>query len=695
MQSSDALHLLLLTHSQNEAESLVSLLRNAGRATRAHHVQTQADLLDQLQSKSWDLIIGYPKVGDLTYDEVLKTITRLNKDLPVIVINDNVDAALTEDCLRKGAAALVKADDSNILLLVIQQQLQYLRSRRELRALEVRMRETDKRCQSLLESSRDPLAYIHDGMHVFANQAYLDLFGYHFVDDLEGMPILDMIDATAQQAFKTFLKTHSKDSNQEFTSTGLDGEGQPFPMRMTFSPATYADEECTLVVIKLSNDNSELEEKLKEISARDLLTGLYNKPYLIEQLESATDKAVLKGAKGAVLCVNLDDFGRIKSEVGISLADKVITDIGNLIKNKCQPTDVIARVGEDIFACLRMGTDAESAMNFAETLRNAIEHCLVEVGNRTVTATARIGVALITETSSRPEDILQQAHSASDDVRKLKNHERGNGVCLYMPKENSKEATVNLEQVVTDAIRSNSFRLLFQPLISLRGDEIEHYEAFLRLKLPNGEELSAGEFFSNPNISNALKCKVDRWVILHTTKMLGEHRSKGHNTRMFINLSAASLLDASLPGWVSVAISTAKLPKGAVVLQFHEDDASRMLKQAQDFTQALLERGIPAGINRFGCALNPLNILKHLAVDYIKVDGSFTKELTNNNDAQTHLKQLLSELHEENKITIIPLVENATSVATLWQMGAHFIQGYYVQPPQAAMTFDFNDESEI
>ncbi len=697
MSTRETLHLLLLTHTQNEAESIVSLLRNSGSATRAHQVTSLVDLNEQLQEKSWDLLLAYPQVGEVHYDELLKLVKRLNKDLPVILLNEDVDAMQMEACIRKGACTMVPIDESNLLLLVIQRELRHLRARRELRTLEVRLRDAEKRGQNLLESSRDPVAYIHDGMHVYANQAYLDLFGYQSVDDLEGMPIMDMLDASAQPDFKTFLKTLQQDGNHnhELKSTGINGKGQAFAMRMTFSPATYGDEECTQVVINTNADNSEVEARLKEISSRDLMTGLYNKPFLMGRLEQAVDKAVLKGARGAVLYVNVDHFGKIKSDIGISHADTVICEIANALKSRIGENDTLARIGEDIFCCLRMGVDAEGALQFAEQLRDMVEHLLIEIGNRTVTVTVSIGLALISETSSRPDDILQQSHHASDDVRKQPGKERGNGVHLFAPKDQDdiKESR-NLQQILTDAIRNNGFRLLFQPMISLRGDETEHYETLLRLTLPDGDEVSAGEFFANPDISDDLKRKIDRWVVLHTTKLLGEHRAKGHNTRMFINLSAASLADEALPGWIGVAINAAKLPKGSVVFQFHEDDASRMLKQAQDFSHALQEKGIPSALSRFGCALNPMHVLKHLAVSYVKVDGSFTQELSNT-DAQKHLKGLLEQLHEEEKLTIIPLVENATSVASLWQMGVHFIQGYYVQAPQAALSFDFSDENEM
>ncbi len=697
MSSRETLHLLLLTHTQNEAESIVSLLRNSGSATRAHQIESLADLNEQLQEKSWDLLLAYPQVGDIRYEELLNLIKRLNKDLPVILLNDEVDAMQMEGCIRKGACIMVPIDESNLLLLVIQRELRHLRSRRDVRMLEVRLRDAEKRGQSLLESSRDPVAFIHDGMHVYANKAYLDLFGYPSAEDLEGMPIMDMLDTAAQSEFKQFLKTLQQDSNQrlEFSSTGINGKGQPFAMRMSFAPASYADEECTQVVIYTSSGNADLEEKLHEINSRDLLTGLYNKPFLIGQLEQAVDKAVMKGAHGGVLYINIDQFGKIKSDVGISHADTVIVEVAHALKARLSEQDTLARIGEDIFCCLRMDSDADAILKLADNLRDTIEHLLIEIGNRTVTATASIGVALISDTSSRPDDILQQAHHAADEVRKEADTIRGNGVHLFVAKEQHEEKHAqNLQKTLTDAIRSNSFRLLFQPMISLRGDETEHYETLLRLKMPDGNELSAGQFFADPSVSDELKRKIDRWVVLHTTKLLSEHRAKGHNTRMFINLCGASLADEALPGWIGVAINAANLPKGSVVFQFHEDDASRMLKQAQDFSHGLMEKGIPTALSRFGCALNPLHILKHLAVSYVKVDGSFTQELSNA-DAQKHLKELLTQLHEEEKLTIVPLVENATSVASLWQLGVHFIQGYYVQAPQAALSFDFSDDSEM
>lgn len=689
--SRETLHLLLLTDTQNEAESIVSLFRNAGHATRAHHIQSLQDFMEQLQEKSWDMVFAAPEVNDLAYSDLLTQIDRLNIDLPLILLSNELTTEAQLAALKAGAKAIAPTEEPNLLLLLFQQELHNLSARREVRELEVRLRDAEKRCQSLLESSRDAIAYIHDGMHIYGNKNYLELFGYQSSDELEGIPILDMIDSGEHQNFKQFLRSAHNEGGL-LATRGINGKGQPFAMQLELSPAVYEEEECTLVHVVISNDSSELEAKLERIRNLDQLTGLYNKPYLNARLEDAVTKAVRKGERGALIYIDLDSFGKTISEIGINQSDTIILAAANAFKGVASQTDILARTGEDIFCLLRMGCEAETALELAEQLRSKLADLLIEVGNRTVTMTASIGVALITDSNSRPLQIAQQAHSAS--LFAAKHHKGGNHIHLYVAKDNHQPSSDSLEQTLITALKENLFSIVFQPLISLRGVEVEHYEALLRLRLADGSEKSAGEFFVNPDISDEIKCKIDRWVIFHTAKLLGEHLSKGHNSKIFINLCSASLADSTLVKWINSLTRAAKLPKGSLIFQFHENDAIVMLKQAQDFTRALQANGVATSISRFGGAVNPMQALSHLAVEYVKIDGSFTQELSNA-DTQKQLKSMLGKLHQAEKITIIPSVENASAMATLWQTGAHFLQGYGVQAPQAGMTFNFGDEQEI
>ncbi len=693
--SRDTLHLLLLTHDQNDAEGLVSLLRNSGRATRAHMVSSITDFTDQIQDKTWDLVLAEPNAQDIDPKELFKQIKRLDKDLPVIILAEDVDPMQLEFYLKLGACDLVPEDESNLLSMVIQRELSNLNSRRALRTTQVKLRDAEKRCQSLLESSKDALTYIHDGMHIYANQAYLDLFGYDSVDDLEGMPVMDMVASRDQDNLKKSLKSFLvAGGSVDLKYSGVKTDNTEIPITMSLSSATYADESCTQIVIRANSDSSNLEAKLKEFSSRDLLTGLYNKPYFMDSLESAVDRAVLKGNVGAAIYINVDRFGRVKSQVGINNADSILFSVADYLKSAIEEGDTLARIGEDIFAWIRPNINAEQALAVSEKFRDGIEHLVIDANSQTVTITASIGVALINDSCSDPSDIIQRAHQAADAVRNEEGHEKGNGVHLYVAEEVAPDNTEEgIEKQVIDALKASSFNLLFQPLINLKGEEQEHYETLLRLPQSNGEELSAGEFLNGFAISEDLKRKIDRWVILHSTKLLSEHRQQNLKTRLFVNLSAASLMDESLSSWIGVALNAAKLESDSVIFQFNEEDATKFLTQAQTFTSDLKAKGYSCALSRFGCSLKPFQALKHLSIDYIKVDGSFTHELNQPESLET-LKQMLAELHEQELKTIVPLVESASAVASLWQLGAHFIQGYYVQAPQAGMAYNFSDDDE-
>jgi diguanylate cyclase (GGDEF)-like protein/PAS domain S-box-containing protein len=579
--------------------------------------------------------------------------------------------------------------------MVIQRELVNLDNRRTLRTTQVKLRDAEKRCHGLLESSKDAITYIHDGMHIYANQAYLDLFGYSNVDDLEGMPVMDMVASGDQENLKKALKSFlTTGGNIDLKYSGLKTDSSTFPLTMSLSSATYADESCTQIVICANSNNSDLKEKLKEINNRDLLTGLYNKPYFVDSLEAAVDRAVLKGSASAAMYINIDKYGRVKSQVGINNADTVLCNVAKYLKSAIDENDTLARIGEDVFAWIRPNINAEEALAAAEKFRKGIEHLVIDANSRTVTITASIGVALINDSCSDPRDILQRSHQASDAVRYDQGRKKGNGIHLFVAQEVALDNTANsIEHQVIEALKAGSFDLLFQPLVNLKGNEQEHYETLISMPQSDREEVSAGDFLNGSTINDDLKRKIDRWVILHSTKLLSEHRQQHSKTRLFVNLSAASFMDNTLMSWIGVALSAAKLDSDSVIFQFNEEDATKFLTQAQEFTANLKANNYECSLSRFGCSLKPFQTLKHLTLDYVKVDGSFTHEL-NKPESLATLKEMLAELHGQELKSIVPLVESASAFASLWQLGTHFIQGYYVQAPQAGMVYNFSDNEE-
>ena len=692
MSSKKPVRLLILEASQNRAEELIVLLRKAGRATRAHQIESAEDLQNQLKEQKWDLLLGVSEANDLTMEQAIGIIRESERDIPIILIAEGRDPESITAGLRLGALDVALDDDDERLTMIIERELSNLYHRRERRRAEKEVSEIDRRNQLLLASSTAAIGYVHEGMHIYTNSTYSKMFGYEDPDDFAGIPIIDLISSSDQGKFKAFLKSYDKNESESEEFICVTSEDKQITASLSLSPATYDGESCTQVIFKVSSDaDTAYEERIKELSSQDLLTGLPNRASLIEQLDTAVDKSSNQGQASILMYISIDNFAKLRTEAGISNADLVLADLANLLAELTAEEHLIARFGDDVFALLYNSGDKEAAAQMAENLRGQVEERMSDVAGKSYQSTTSIGLALVSESSSSAEDVISRAYQACTSM------ESGNGVNFYQAAEvKMGEAGVsltseNIKDMIKTAIENNAFKLMFQPIISLHGDDDEQFEVLLRLVDDDDNELLPGQFLGPAEDAGLLE-KLDRWVILQSIQMLSEHRSTGSKAKLFINLTHKSMSDETFLPWMSVALKAAKLPSDAVILQIHESDATAYIKQAASFTKGMSALHCKTSINHFGCSLNPMNLLKHLTPDFVKLDDSFAQEIDQSEEKLAELKKMVTSLQETGVLTAISGIEDPMILSTLWQAGITFIQGYYLSPPLENMDYDFASE---
>lgn len=694
MNPNDTIRLLILNDSRQEAERLISMLNNAGKPTRAQHVENEEVLTKLLQEQAWDLLIGHSATENVSPSNALKHIKRLNKDVPVILLTDDEGSQPIVEGLKMGAVDVVRLDEDQHLLLVIQRELDNHEQRQLRRRADRKQKEAERRGQQLLDSSRDSIAYVQDGMYLYANESFAELFGYEDRDDIECMPVIDMIEEQDQDKAKSFMKDFVIKGDEGEMSylafNAIKNDGSSKLVTMQVSNAIYDEEPCIQFVVHAKKagdvDDSVLQAQLNEIKQQDVTTGLFNRHYMSELLQQRIDGSEDAKSASALLTLEIDDFSsKVRSVVGMAGSDVVLGDIAALLKKSCDDSCELARFSDHAFSILVSPITAEKAVSLGETICKKIEDHIIEVDGRTVQTTLSVGISLINETSINTEAVIDQSMQALAEIRDNNN---GNGVKLFEPKV-SKDSPENMASVVKAALEKDQFKLLFQPIISLRGSEEEHYEVLLRMVTDEGEEVSPYQFLEAASEINA-SAKIDRWVILESIKMLSEHHKKGNTTKLIINLSKQSVLDESLVPWLGVAFKAAGLAASSIVFQISESEVTNHMTAAKALYEGVEKLGCATSMSNFGCSLNPFNTLKHISTSCIKIDGSFTLDIQNNNESPETLTNLLKELHAADKITVVPFVENANVLSTLWQAGVHYIQGHYLQGPSADMNYDFS-----
>lgn len=694
--------LLVINDSQQEAQRLISMFQNAGKPCRAQHISSEDAFNKIIEEQSWDLAIIHNEADGIPPANIIRTIRKYNHDLPTIILSDADEAAERSvvDGMKLGACDVVKLDDDQHLLMVVARELENRRQRKQTRAAERKVREMERRNRELLDSSRDGIAFIQDGMLIYANDSFAEMSGYDARDDIEYQPIMDMVESGDQQRVKSELKdfslqnfSHQNSASEEhhlsFNIKAASGEFKKIDCKLELGQ--FEDESCIQLLLYANLANNEvLEAEIENIKTTDIITGLNNKVLFNDKLSQLIGGATQNETSHSFFYIDIDQFEeKVESLVGIDGADEVLAAVAGFIQAHSEAKDFLARIGDHSFAILTDENNPEKLLNTGNMLCELIREHFFEVKSKTLRITCSIGIAIINETSIDAQAVINQATQSIDTLRKRNNTTAGDGVNIYHCTENEKSILISDLQ---KAINNDDFKLLFQPVISLRGDETERYEVLLRMTDEQGEEILPSQFLQTAENMQAIT-KIDRWVLLESIKHLSNYNQKSTRAQLMVNLHHHSLCDESLLPWLQVAFKASKVDPSALILQAKESDIAQYLTASKKFIDEAASIGVSFCINKFGCALEPLTLLDHIDTEYVKVDGSFTLDVQENSENLEIMSALLASLHERNKITIIPLVENASILSKLWKMGAHCIQGHYIQPPNAAMDYEFTVES--
>jgi len=682
------IRLLILEDSKNEVERLVSVFRNAGNATRVMQVTTADSLKTNILNETWDLLICAPKTSKLNVSDAITIVVRSGRDVPIVCLMSDNSLEAEIASLNAGATVAIPAGNDELLLLVCMREIKNIGARYALREAEIALHESEKRCQLLLDSSRDAIAYIHDGMHVYGNRTYLEMFGYENGEDLEGMPIIDLIAPSAQGSFRKFFKDYQNQSSEsaDFVCKAVSlNEAEPFEARMHFSPASYDGEPCLQIVIRSITEDKELEEKLREISSQDLVTGLYNRKYFLDLLDGAAERALKKNQVTSVAYIKLDKYQNILDEIGLTGTDLLITDLAKMLKDEFKDTVQVARFASDVFSLMMPDVAPDDLGAKLKTFMEQVAEKLFDVNERTVKLTLSIGVAALNATSTNVNTVLERVHQCSTAVSD------GNHLRIYDPAVELAEAAAkgNVIAQIKHSLKNSRFKLLYQPIISLRGDKTENYQVLLRMIDAHDELISPLEFLEIA-IEAGLGDKIDRWVIINTLKAVTAQQKvrAGRKMRMFMHLTRASLQDKTFLPWLAQALRSIRLPADVLVFCLDEQDAVTYLRHARFTLQGLAKLHCKVSLNQFGKAEDPFHTLKYLPVNYVCMVSDLAQDI-GTSEGREKLKSILDKVHAAQKSTIVPFVENAGNLANLWQVGAHYIQGHYLQMPSEQMNYDF------
>jgi len=683
-----ALRLMIVDDSVEDAEAIVSAMRNAGIAVRPLRPASAEELGVMLGAQAIDLVLAAQQSNGVSMDEVLQLVKSSGKDLPVIAVADRVDEASLSQAIAAGVRRIALRHKPQQLLAAVRTEWADLETRRALRRLEAQVRETERRCDALIESSREPIAYVHEGMHIRANSAYLEMFGYDSFDDIEGMSLLDLVAPQHVEGFKKVLKSLSKGEAPppRYELEARDIEGNAFPAVMEFTPALYEGEPCLQVVFRRQETDPELAREIEELRQRDQATGLLNRPTFLRALEDAVASAAHNQGQHGLLLLEPDHYQKLLQEIGLDSADALLAALAERLRSVLDGDAVAARFGEHSLAVL-VRADHVATTALAERIREAFASHVFEIGSRSSAITASIGGVQIGEKIASVTQVLAKAnHGVQSSIGV-----GGNRFEIFDPGAVDRAEEERIQAWVTrlrDALDHDRFLLYYQPVISLQGETGATYETYIRLDAGSGETVPPLSFLQIAE-EHGLLWEIDRWVVGHAIEVIGQRMRAGQPTTLLVKITQASLADDRLARFVGEQLAAHGGGGEHLVLQLPEAKVFTHLRAAQEFAGAVARHKCRIGLEQFGVGLDSFQLLSHFDPAFLKLDRSFMEDLAKNSSNQQRVREIATKARSLGIRSIAEFVQDAASMSILFSSGIDYVEGHFLAPAGPEMNYDF------
>ena len=688
-QQDAVIRLLLVEDRLEDAEQLISHLRNGGMAVRPHRPESEDDLASILGSQSIDLVLAAFDAKYIPIAHVVERVIATGKDIPVVVASTVLDEKIALSALSLGIRDIALRQKPEHVQAVVRAEFSGLQARRGLRHLEAALRETERRCDSLIASSRDPIAYVHEGMHIRANDAYLEMFGFESFEDIEGVSVLDLISPDNSDSFKQLLKRLGKGEAppKQLELQAQRADGSSFDAVMEFAQATYEGETCLQIVFRQQAVDPDMVKELDTLRQRDALTGMYNRQHFMTEVEAAVARAAEGQGQQAFLLLEPDHYENLLAEIGLAHADELVKGIAERITSALDPDTLAARMSDHSFAVLCMAHDHKRSQAQAERIRDAFHGHILEIGERSVNLGVSVGGVQIGEKIASVSQVTGKASQCLASSAGM----GGNRIEIFDPAARDRAEEERIQawvQRIREALDGDQFVLHYQPIISLTGAEEENYDVYLRMKGPGGEIIPPMTYLAIAE-EHGLLDDIDRWVIARAVKEIAERQKAGRHTNLFVKITPASLVEGGLENHIAEQVKASGIPGERLVLQIPESKVFTHLRAVQSFQQAVAKIGCRVALEQFGTGLNSFQMLTHFDPSILKIDRSFIQDVAKNAEVQKQVREIVEKAHAAGKLTVAEFVSDATTMSALFAMGMDFVEGNFLAAAGPQMNYDF------
>jgi diguanylate cyclase (GGDEF)-like protein/PAS domain S-box-containing protein len=440
-------------------------------------------------------------------------------------------------------------------------------------------------------------------------------------------------------------------------------------------------------VVVVLHDTSELRGLTRQMTyqaSHDPLTGLVNRREFERRLQEALESASSGGVTHALCYLDLDRFKAVNDTCGHTAGDNMLREVATLIKDAVRDSDTVGRIGGDEFALLLVGCPLEKARQICDDVLHSVSDYRFVWKDKIFNIGVSIGLVEIGRDGGSIEDTMNSADSACYVAKK----QGGVHVHVYSAREEANarhRGEIHWLQKLQGALRDNKFELYFQPIVHARAGGVRGpaLEVFVRLEADGAQPAAPSAEFIRAAERYRLMPNVDRWVVQAVLSALGRGGLKLPQGRSIaINIAGQTLGDADFLEFVVDCFDHTGATPGDICFEVTESSVVANFDHARRFIEVLHGMGCEFALDDFGSGLSSFSNLKTLPMDYLKIDGSFIRNLASDLVNRAVVAAMIELSRSLNFRVVAEQVEDQSSLDAVKRMGIDFVQGFIIARPQ-------------
>ena len=679
MAEQSAVPMIVLTRHQDNVEAINSTLRNAGLPVRCNWIRELNDLGDALTQINAHMLVAFVGQDPADIARVMAVSKQFGADVPVLIAREQLDEEAIAAAMQQGARDAVTLVNPLRFRLVVARELEAYNRTQTLNRTISSAREYSEQLKSFMAGSADAIAHVQEGIVVDANPAWLDLYGLPDAEEILGTPLMDAFDGEAHAAIKGALVAclQGKWSNHSLRASALLSDGTSLPLEIELSRVDFDGEPAVrLCVAAKRRDAGTINEQLTDALERDAATGALQRRFFMQQLQQALSQPIKAGIRQLV-AIQPDKLETLSAELGPLAIEEFVGQFAGLIAETRQASDLFGRLGDGTFLLLMERGTQRDVETWANHLIRKVAAQVFRAGDKQTSCTCSVGIGMI---DIRTPDAARSINDALHARSNAASAGGGRVAIVDTQDEDTRQQAADAIWVryIRAALMENRFRLMQQPIASLMGEDRGMFDVLVRMVDEQGQEVLPSEFMAAAERNDLMK-NIDRWVIGASMTFCASRKVN----QLFVRLSKDSVRDKSLLPWLQNQLRATRVDAQRIVFQVSEQVSAEYLADTTELAAGLRRDGFRFALEHFGSGRDPRRLLAHLPMDYIKVDGTLMQGLSVDQDLQQRVRDLVDQAKSRNVGTIAERVEDANTMAVLWQLGIEFIQGYFVNEPES------------